>query len=86
MNSTYKAELLQKRRWRIRKKVVGTAMRPRLSVKFSGQNIYAQAINDELGLTLVFLGTLDGSKSLAPILPGPQHLPPHLLRRLRQLA
>jgi len=59
MNSTYKAELLQKRRWRIRKKVVGTAMRPRLSVKFSGQNIYAQAINDELGLTLVFLGTLD---------------------------
>jgi len=59
MNSIYKAELLQKRRWRIRKKVVGTAARPRLSVKFSGQNIYAQAINDELGLTLVFLGTLD---------------------------
>jgi large subunit ribosomal protein L18 len=59
MNTIYKAQLLQKRRWRIRKKVVGTAARPRLSVKFSGQNIYAQAINDDLGTTLVFLATLD---------------------------
>jgi large subunit ribosomal protein L18 len=59
MNTIYKAQLLQKRRWRIRKKVVGTALRPRLSVKFSGQNIYAQAINDDLGTTLVFLATLD---------------------------
>jgi large subunit ribosomal protein L18 len=59
MNTIYKAELLQKRRWRIRKKVVGTAIRPRLSVRFTGQNIYAQAINDELGATLVFVGTLD---------------------------
>lgn len=59
MNTVYKAELLQKRRWRIRKKVVGTALRPRLSVRFTGQNIYAQAINDDLGVTLVFVGTLD---------------------------
>ncbi|MCX6933459.1 MAG: 50S ribosomal protein L18, partial [Verrucomicrobia bacterium] len=35
MNTIYKAELLQKRRWRIRKKVVGTALRPRLSVRFT---------------------------------------------------
>jgi large subunit ribosomal protein L18 len=59
MNTVYKAELLQKRRWRIRKKVVGTALRPRLSVKFTGQNIYAQAIDDDLGVTLAFVGTLD---------------------------
>jgi large subunit ribosomal protein L18 len=59
MNTVHKAKLLQKRRWRIRKKVVGTAVRPRLSVKFSAKNIYAQAINDDAGTTLVFLSSLD---------------------------
>ncbi len=59
MNTVYKSQLLQKRKWRIRKKVVGTAARPRLSVKFSGKHIYAQLINDESGSTLVFLSTLD---------------------------
>jgi len=59
MNTIHKAKLLQKRRWRIRKKVVGTAARPRLSVKFSTKNIYAQAINDETGTTLAFLSSLD---------------------------
>ena len=60
MKTVYKAQLLQKRKWRIRKKVVGTAARPRLSVKFSGKHIYAQAVNDDAGSTLVFLSTLDG--------------------------
>ena len=59
MNSIRKSELLQKRRWRIRKKVSGTAARPRLSVKFSSKHIYAQAVNDETGATLVFLSSLD---------------------------
>ena len=59
MNTTHKAMLLQKRRWRIRKKVAGTAARPRLSVKFSAKNIYAQAINDDAGTTLVFLSSLN---------------------------
>jgi large subunit ribosomal protein L18 len=59
MNTIHKARLLQKRRWRIRKKVTGTAARPRLSVKFSTKHIYAQAINDEAGATLVFLSSLD---------------------------
>ena len=59
MNTIHKAKLLQKRRWRIRKKVAGTAIRPRLSVKFSARHIYAQAINDEAGTTLVFLSSLD---------------------------
>lgn len=58
-NTIRKAALLQKRKWRIRKKVVGTAVRPRLSVKFSGKHIYAQAIDDDAGKTLVFLSTLD---------------------------
>jgi large subunit ribosomal protein L18 len=59
MNTVHKAMLLQKRRWRIRKKVSGTAARPRLSVKFSAKNIYAQAINDDAGTTLVFVSSLD---------------------------
>jgi large subunit ribosomal protein L18 len=59
MNTIHKAMLLQKRRWRIRKKVNGTAARPRLSIKFSSKNIYAQAINDDAGTTLVFVSSLD---------------------------
>jgi large subunit ribosomal protein L18 len=48
-----KLDLAQKRRWRIRKKVTGTAERPRLSVKFTHLHIYAQAIDDVVGKTLV---------------------------------
>ena len=58
MKTVYKAKLLQKRKWRIRKKVTGTAVRPRLSVRFTTKHIYAQAIDDDAGTTLVFLGTL----------------------------
>ena len=59
MNTIRKADLLQKRRWRIRKKVVGTAGRPRLSVRFTSRHIYAQAVDDDKGATLVFLSSLD---------------------------
>ncbi len=52
-----KKELLQKRRWRIRKKVVGSAERPRLTVHFSNKHIYAQCIDDASGKTLVYLST-----------------------------
>jgi large subunit ribosomal protein L18 len=58
--SITKARLLQNRRWRIRKKVVGTAARPRLAVRFTAKHVYAQAINDDAGTTLVFLSSLDG--------------------------
>jgi len=54
MNTINKARLLQNRRWRIRKKVVGSAERPRLAVRFTTKHIYAQAINDDAGTTLVF--------------------------------
>ena len=57
--STSKATLLQKRRWRIRKKVTGTALRPRLCVRFTAKHVYAQAVDDDTGTTLVFLGSLD---------------------------
>ncbi|MDR2512340.1 MAG: 50S ribosomal protein L18 [Puniceicoccales bacterium] len=54
MNKTLKKiDLAQKRRWRIRKKVIGTAKRPRLAVKFTHLHIYAQAIDDAAGRTLI---------------------------------
>ena len=46
MNTIRKAALLQKRRWRIRKKVTGTAERPRMSVPFTAAHIYVQFIDD----------------------------------------
>ncbi|MBU0569617.1 50S ribosomal protein L18 [Patescibacteria group bacterium] len=48
-----KAKKHKRRKRRIRTKVFGTKMRPRLSVYRSSQNIYAQIINDEVGKTLV---------------------------------
>ena len=77
MNTIRKADLLQKRRWRIRKKVKGTAERPRLCVRFTGKHVYAQAINDQLGSTLVFLSSLDAElrkKKLAANLAGAKEL------------
>lgn len=52
-----KQTLLAKRRLRIRKLVVGTAERPRLSVKFTNLHIYAQAIDDTTGRTLAAAAT-----------------------------
>jgi len=45
-------------RRRIRKKIAGTAERPRLAVHFSNKNVYAQVINDVSGSTLVSASTL----------------------------
>jgi large subunit ribosomal protein L18 len=59
MNTIYKAKLLQNRKWRIRKKVVGSAARPRLSVRFTSKHIYAQCVDDVAGTTIVFLSSLD---------------------------
>ncbi|WP_304234592.1 50S ribosomal protein L18 [Jiulongibacter sediminis] len=50
--STFKAKRRQKVRWRIRKKVQGTAETPRLSVFRSNKGIYAQLIDDVNGVTL----------------------------------
>jgi large subunit ribosomal protein L18 len=43
----------EKRRRRVRRKVSGTAQRPRLSVYRSNVHVYAQLVDDEAGHTLV---------------------------------
>ncbi|PXA04963.1 50S ribosomal protein L18 [Coraliomargarita sinensis] len=55
-----KQSLAQKRRWRIRKKVQGTAERPRLAVHFSNKHIYAQCIDDVKGHTLAYVTSVGG--------------------------
>ena len=59
----------ERRKLRIRKKISGTAERPRLSVFRSAKHIYAQVIDDTSGTTLAHASTLskdaklDGTKS-----------------------
>ena len=53
-----KVERRIKIKYRIRKKVNGTAERPRLSVFRSNKQIYAQVINDLTGTTLVSASSL----------------------------
>ena len=49
---------------RIRKKISGTSLRPRLAVFRSARHIYAQAIDDSAGSTLADSSTLTIQKSL----------------------
>jgi large subunit ribosomal protein L18 len=46
---------------RVRKKVTGSAARPRLAVKRSARHIFAQLIDDGAGRTLAAASTLDAS-------------------------
>lgn len=54
-----KLERRQKIRYRIRKKVAGTAQKPRLSVFRSNSDIYVQLIDDENGVTLASASSRD---------------------------
>ncbi|HEU5304696.1 MAG TPA: 50S ribosomal protein L18 [Gemmatimonadales bacterium] len=55
-------QLRYRRHLRVRRKVAGTAERPRLVVYRSLKHIYAQLVNDELGVTL--LGVSDASEGV----------------------
>ena len=48
------------RRYRIRKRVTGTAERPRLSVFRSAKHIYAQLVDDQRGVTLAAASSREG--------------------------
>ena len=50
----------QKRHQRVRRKVIGTAERPRFSIMVSGSHMYVQFIDDEKGVTVASVSTLSG--------------------------
>lgn len=54
-----KAQARKRRQKRVRRKVHGTATRPRLSIYRSNENIFAQLINDEAGHTIASASTID---------------------------
>ncbi|MBI4663389.1 MAG: 50S ribosomal protein L18 [Verrucomicrobia bacterium] len=58
MRNEKKYKLRQLRHWRIRKKVFGTRERPRMSVCFTGTNVYVQFIDDDAGRTLASASTV----------------------------
>ena len=62
-----KNETRKRRKVRIRKKISGTAERPRLVVFRSNLHIYAQVVDDASGVTLAAASTLvlskDGEKA-----------------------
>src|SRR5215467_2792641 len=51
----------QRRHLRVRKKVEGSAVRPRLVVSRSAKNMFAQLIDDTAGRTLASASTLEGT-------------------------
>lgn len=57
--ATAKTDRRQRLKYHIRKKVQGSADRPRLTVFRSNTTIYAQVIDDEKGVTLVSSSSLE---------------------------
>jgi large subunit ribosomal protein L18 len=62
MSVKTKANYRTKRHERIRKKIRGTADRPRMAVMVSNKNIYVQFIDDDAGKTLASVSCKDEGK------------------------
>jgi large subunit ribosomal protein L18 len=58
MRTEKKLKLKQLRHWRIRKRVSGTGARPRMSVRFTNENIHVQFVDDVAGKTLAAVSTV----------------------------
>jgi len=59
MRADKKQKLARLRHFRVRQKGAGTLQRPRMSVRFTNENIYVQFIDDAAGRTLAAASTLD---------------------------
>ena len=64
--SATRRKIRAKRKVSIRKKVNGTAERPRVSVFRSHKNIYAQLVDDDLGATLMATDAGTAAQAEAP--------------------
>jgi len=76
-------ELRVRRHRRVRKKVHGTAARPRLAIYRSNKHLSAQVIDDDSGRTIVSASSLEGWCSTAAafsitaaLRPSPKRLAP----------
>ena len=58
MRTEKKQDLRRRRHWRVRMKVIGTPERPRMSVRFTGKNVYVQFIDDNAGHTVAAVSSL----------------------------
>jgi large subunit ribosomal protein L18 len=65
MRTEKKLKLKQLRHWRIRKRVTGTSERPRMSVRFTNENIHVQFIDDVAGKTLAATSTVSKGEAKA---------------------
>lgn len=65
MRTEKRLALAESRHKRLRAKIVGSAARPRMSVRFTGKNIHVQFIDDLIGKTLAAVSTT--SKSFASV-------------------
>ncbi len=74
-----------KRKFHIRKRVRGSAARPRMTVTRSNCNLYVQVIDDDLGRTLASVSTLEKEFSqLKPNIAGGEKIGEEMGRRLKE--
>jgi large subunit ribosomal protein L18 len=57
INKKSRAEIREKRHWRLRHKIAGTGACPRLAVYRSNKHIYAQIIDDDKRVTIASAST-----------------------------
>ena len=76
MRTEKKLRLKQLRHWRIRNRLSGTSQRPRMSVRFTNENIHVQFIDDVAGKTLAATSTVSKgeTKELSANLAGAKKL------------
>ncbi len=70
IKKTDRRAILKQKHKSVRKRVRGTAERPRMAVFRSLNHIYAQIINDDLGVTLTAASSLDAEFKAAELSGG----------------